>query len=500
MKEHSLTKGSIFRSLLTFAVPVFLALFLQAMYGAADLIIVGQFAGTGDQSGVASGSQLFNTATMLVVGLTMGVTVFVARCMGAGEKEKAARGVGTSIVLFALVAIVGTAIMVPGSEVLTRLVHAPQEAFGPTQDYIQVCGIGMVFIVFYNVLGAIFRGLGDSRTPLFTVAVACLFNIAGDLFLVAGLGMGAKGAAIATVSAQALSVLISLVVIWKRGLPFAFSLSHVRFFKDCLVPILKVGVPIALQDVLVHFSFLFIQIVVNGMGVVESAAVGVAEKVCVFLMLTASAFMQSISAFVAQNNGAGLQDRSRKALSYGIRMALFSGAVMGGLALFFGDGLFPGDRGHIGRSLLPESLRHRLPAHRHSLLLCGLFQRLRQNGVRHAPGGHRRILRPYSGGLSHERSPRGHSVPCGAGHSRLFPGADRFVPALLSASAEKGPAVLSFSGPFPKAPAGKAPAHAISVRPLRRVFRPGRGFFCLLQKKHFPPRGGKRDLFSSAFP
>ncbi len=136
MKEHSLTKGSIFRSLLTFAVPVFLALFLQAMYGAADLIIVGQFAGTGDQSGVVSGSQLFNTATMLVVGLTMGVTVFVARCMGAGEKEKAARGVGTSIVLFALVAIVGTAIMVPGSEVLTRLVHAPQEAFGPTQDYI----------------------------------------------------------------------------------------------------------------------------------------------------------------------------------------------------------------------------------------------------------------------------------------------------------------------------------------------------------------------------
>ena len=172
--------------------PVFLALFLQAMYGAADLIIVGQFAGTGDQSGVASGSQLFNTATMLVVGLTMGVTVFVARCMGAGEKEKAARGVGTSIVLFALVAIVGTAIMVPGSEVLTRLVHAPQEAFGPTQDYIQVCGIGMVFIVFYNVLGAIFRGLGDSRTPLFTVAVACLFNIAGDLFLVAGLGMGPR--------------------------------------------------------------------------------------------------------------------------------------------------------------------------------------------------------------------------------------------------------------------------------------------------------------------
>ena len=339
MKEHSLTKGSIFRSLLTFAVPVFLALFLQAMYGAADLIIVGQFAGTGDQSGVASGSQLFNTATMLVVGLTMGVTVFVARCMGAGEKEKAARGVGTSIVLFALVAVVGTAIMVPGSEVLTRLVHAPQEAFGPTQDYIQVCGIGMVFIVFYNVLGAIFRGLGDSRTPLFTVAVACLFNIAGDLFLVAGLGMGAKGAAIATVAAQALSVLISLVVIWKRGLPFAFSLSHVRFFKDCLVHILKVGIPIALQDVLVHFSFLFIQIVVNGMGVVESAAVGVAEKVCVFLMLTASAFMQSISAFVAQNNGAGLQDRSRKALSYGIRMALFSGAVMGALALFFGDGL-----------------------------------------------------------------------------------------------------------------------------------------------------------------
>ena len=321
-KEQSLIQGSILKSLIPFAFPVLLALFLQAMYGAADLIIVGQFANTYEQSSVASGSQLLNMITMIITSLTMGVTVFVGDCIGSGNREKAGQGVGTGIAIFAVLAVVVTALVVPFSDGLAAFMHAPAEAFAQTSGYVRICGMGTVFITAYNVLGAIFRGIGDSKTPLITVAIACVINIFGDLLLVAGFGMGAAGAAIATVSAQAISVVFSLYFIRKKKLPFDFSKEYIRFDGPSLKKILLVGVPIALQEMLVQFSFLFIQVVVNRMGVAESAAVGVAEKVCVFLMLVASAYMQSISAFVAQNNGAGRFDRSRKALFYGIETAL----------------------------------------------------------------------------------------------------------------------------------------------------------------------------------
>lgn len=336
-KEQNLLQGNILKSLISFAFPVLLALFLQAMYGAADLIIVGQFADTYEQSGVASGSQFFNMITMVITGLTMGVTVFVGDCIGAGKPEKAGRGVGTGIAVFAVLAVAVTALVVPFSHNLASFMHAPAEAFSQTSSYVRICGIGTVFITAYNVIGAVFRGIGDSKTPLLTVAIACVINILGDLLLVAGFEMGAAGAAIATVSAQAISVVFSLYFIRKKSLPFTFSKRYIHFDPACLKKILLVGVPIALQEMLVQFSFLFIQVVVNGMGVMESAAVGVAEKVCVFLMLAASAYMQSISAFVAQNNGAGKFERSRKALFYGIKTALIAGAVMGAIAFFAGD-------------------------------------------------------------------------------------------------------------------------------------------------------------------
>lgn len=335
--QNKLTHGNILKSLISFAFPVLLALFLQAMYGAADLIIVGKFAGTYEQSGVASGSQLFNMITMIITGLTMGVTVFVGDCIGRGNREKAGKGIGSGIVLFSVLALALTALLVPSSELLSELMHAPEEAFAQTSNYIKICGIGTVFIIAYNVIGAVFRGVGDAKTPLLTVAVACLINILGDLLLVAGLGMGAAGAAIATVSAQAVSVLFSLHFISKKRLPFSFSKKYIRFDKTCVKRILAVGVPIGLQEMLVQFSFLFIQVVVNGMGVVESAAVGVAEKVCVFLMLVASAYMQSISAFVAQNNGAGAYNRSKTALFYGIKTALLAGLFMSILSFFGGS-------------------------------------------------------------------------------------------------------------------------------------------------------------------
>lgn len=335
--EQSLVQGNILRTLLSFAVPVLLALFLQAMYGAADLIIVGQFAGTNEQSGVASGSQLFNMVTMVITGLSMGVTVFVGDAIGSGKRERAGQGIGCGAAIFAIVALLVTAVVVPFSDQLAAWLHAPAQAFAQTSQYMRICGIGTIFITAYNVIGAVFRGIGDSKTPLLTVAIACVINIFGDLLLVAVFQMGAAGAAIATVTAQAISVVCSLLLIRRKTLPFTFSLRWVRLEPACTSRILKIGIPIALQELLVQFSFLFIQVVVNAMGVAQSAAVGVAEKVCVFLMLVASAYMQSIAAFVAQNNGAGQFDRSRKALFYGIKTALAAGAVMGALAFWGGS-------------------------------------------------------------------------------------------------------------------------------------------------------------------
>lgn len=336
-REQNLIQGNILKSLISFAFPVMLALFLQAMYGAADLIIVGQFADTYEQSGVASGSQFFGMITMVIMGLTMGLTVFVGDCIGGGKPDKAGQGIGTGIAVFAVLAVAVTALVIPFSENLATFMQAPAEAFAQTSGYVRICGIGTIFITAYNVIGAIFRGIGDSKTPLITVSIACVINIFGDLLLVAGFGMGAAGAAIATISAQAISVVVSLYFISKKNLPFTFLKKYIHFDQACLKKILLVGVPIALQEMLVQFSFLFIQVVVNSMGVMESAAVGVAEKVCVFLMLVASAYMQSISAFVAQNNGAGKFERSRKALFYGIKTALIAGFVMGGIAFFAGD-------------------------------------------------------------------------------------------------------------------------------------------------------------------
>ena len=415
---QNLLQGNILRSLISFAFPVLLALFLQAMYGAADLIIVGQFADTFEQSGVASGSQLFNMITMVITGLTMGVTVFVGDRIGAGKPEEAGRGVGTGIAIFAVLAVAVTALVVPFSDSLAAFMHAPAEAFSQTGAYVKICGLGTVFITAYNVIGAVFRGIGDSRTPLLTVAIACAINILGDLVLVAGFGMGAAGAAIATVSAQAISVVFSLYFISRKNLPFAFSKKFIRFDPACLKKILLVGVPIALQELLVQFSFLFIQMVVNSMGVMESAAVGVAEKVCVFLMLVASAYMQSISAFVAQNNGAVLrhQDRVGRRFYHGLHRIFCGG--------FAGLCLFRRGTGHRLCPRLFESLRHRLPAHRHPLLLHRLLQRLRKNCFRHGARRVRRVLCEDPGGLLDEPAGRRFPVPHRFGHAHLLRGAN----------------------------------------------------------------------------
>lgn len=335
---QSLTEGKILSSLMRFAVPIFFSLLLQALYGGVDLLVVGQFATTADVSGVSTGSTLLNTLTMVITGLSMGITIVVGEEIGKKNPKNAGKAIGSGICMFLVLGIVLTVSVAFLASPIATLLHAPEEAFVQTVHYIQICGAGSLFIVAYNVLGAVFRGIGDSKTPLLTVAIACVINIFGDLLCVAVFHMGAAGAALATVTAQCISVVVSMYFIMKRkDLLFEFSREMLRFKWNIIGKELKLGAPVALQEVFVGTSFIVIQAVVNSFGVVSSAGVGIAEKVSAFVMLVPSAYMQSMSAFVAQNMGAGKLKRANQALKYSIVTAFCVGVVMLVLLFFRGD-------------------------------------------------------------------------------------------------------------------------------------------------------------------
>lgn len=345
-RSNDFTRGDIFLPLLRFSLPILAALILQTAYGAVDLWMVGRFATAADVSAVSTGSQLMHTITCVVTGLTMGTTVMLGQTLGQGKGEEAGSIIGSSIALFSLIAALLTAFTILGAEWLALITQVPEEAISPSLSYIRMCGAGLCFITAYNVFGSIFRGMGDSKTPLMTVAIACAVNVAGDYLLVAVLGLGALGAAIATVCAQGVSVAVSLLVVSRRGLGFPFSPRDIRFHRVKVGRILRLGTPVALQDGLVSISFLVILSIVNSLGLVASAGVGVAEKLCGFIMLVPSAFSQSVTTFVAQNVGAGRLDRARKCLGQGILASLCFGVVIGYLSFFHGSvlaGLFNGD-------------------------------------------------------------------------------------------------------------------------------------------------------------
>lgn len=346
MKNNNFTEGAILPKLLKFMLPVLLAMFLQAMYGAVDLLVVGKFGTTADVSAVSTGSQIIMTITNLIVSFSMGITVTVAQRIGQKRPEEASQTIGTGLIIFAITGALFTLISVVGASGLAVVMQAPEEAFDLTKNYIRVCGGGFLIITAYNLLGSIFRGLGDSKTPLIAVGIACLFNIVGDLLFVAVFDLGATGAALATVIAQLISVVISFFIIKGKELPFELHRSHLKLQKHYASNIIRIGTPIALQEFFVEISFAVLLAIVNGIGVTASAGVGVANKVCAFIMLVPAAFMQSMSAFVAQNHGVGYTDRAVKALKSGIAVSVFFGIAMFFITFFKGDllaGIFSND-------------------------------------------------------------------------------------------------------------------------------------------------------------
>ena len=338
MRENqNFTKGPILGPMLRFTLPILFAMLIQTLYGAVDLMVVGHFATAADVSAVSTGSMIMMTVTAVVASMSVGLTILMGQKIGEGRPDECAGIIGSGICLFGVLSLILSVVMVGFGTPICRLMQAPAEAFTQTVDYVTICSAGIVFIVAYNLVGSIFRGMGDSNMPLITVAISSVLNVIGDLILIAGMGMGAAGAAIATVAAQAFSVILSVLIVRKKGLPFRFGKEHLRPVRHLVKRILTLGVPVALQDLLVSISFLVILAIVNSLGLIVSAGVGVAERLCGFIMLVPSSFMQSVSAFVAQNIGAGNRERAKKALWYGIGASLVIAVVIGYASFFHGD-------------------------------------------------------------------------------------------------------------------------------------------------------------------
>lgn len=337
MKSFSLTEGKVAPTLVRFALPFMLSSLLQSLYGAADLFVVGQYAGAAAVSGVSIGSQIMTTVTLLILSLSMGGTVLIGNCVGQKDNEGAATAIGTQASLFALFALILTPLMVLGTDFGVSLMQTPAEAVADARSYVFVCSLGLPFIIGYNALSGIFRGLGDSKTPVYFVTLSTVINIAADFLLVGGMKLGSTGAAIATVTAQGLSFLAALWWMWKKGFSFPFTRQHLRLNVRAAKRILKVGAPLALQSASVHLSFLIISAIINTMGLIASAAVGVTEKIIAFAMLPPDALAAALAAMTAQNIGAGKPHRALEALKWSILLSLAEG-----LAVCAFVNLFPG--------------------------------------------------------------------------------------------------------------------------------------------------------------
>ena len=343
--EKNLTTGSVFKNLVVFSLPHLLSFCLQTLYGMADLFIIGQYEGVAATTAVSVGSQVMHMLTVMIVGLAMGTTVSIGQAVGAGDRRRAAQDVGNTVTLFMVLSLVLTAALLLLVRPIVAVMSTPAEAVEGAVRYLTICFIGIPFITAYNILSSIFRGMGDSKSPMYFIAIACAANIALDYLFMGAMRLGPAGAALGTTLAQAVSVIVSLVVIAKKHmLPL-----EKHDFKPCrpvMQKILSIGVPVALQDGFIQVSFIIITIIANRRGLTDAAAVGIVEKVIGFLFLIPSSMLSSVSALGAQNIGAGRRDRAVLTLRYAIVLVSAIGLTLGVLIQFIADpivGLFTPD-------------------------------------------------------------------------------------------------------------------------------------------------------------
>ncbi len=344
--EKNLTTGSVWKTIFYFSLPYFFSYFLQTLYGMADLFIIGQFNGVDSTTAVSIGSQVMHMLTVMIVGLAMGSTVMIGRAVGGNDRKQVNLAVGNTVTLFVTVSLVLMAGLLLAAGGIVSVMSTPEEALAGTKQYLMICFAGIPFITAYNIISSVFRGMGDSKSPMYFIIVACICNIVLDYVFIGALSMGAAGAALGTTLSQVISVIIALtVILYKKMIP-GFRKADLKPQKEMLGKILKVGVPVCLQDGFIQISFLVITIFANLRGINDAAAVGIVEKLIGILFLVPSSMLSTVSALCAQNMGAGKHDRSLKTLQYAVTIAVGFGLVAASLMQFFAGpavGLFTKD-------------------------------------------------------------------------------------------------------------------------------------------------------------
>lgn len=325
--QRDFTKGDILQNIVLFSLPYLLSYFLQTLYGLADLFIIGQFNGAASITAVSMGSQMMHMLTVIIVGLAMGTTVVIGQSIGAGKEEEKNRAIGNSVFIFLVFSILLMVGLLLFTDSIISIMKTPVESLTETKAYLLVCFWGVPFIVAYNVISSVFRGMGDSKSPMYIVAAAGVINIILDYLLVGLFSMHSLGAALATVFAQALSVILALVVIVRRKM-IQIGWTDLIPSRSMIRSILGIGVPVALQDGFIQVSFLVITAIANHRGVEIAAAVGIVEKIICILFLIPSTMLSTVSAVGAQNIGAGQRDRAKKTLGWGIIIVIAVGIVV----------------------------------------------------------------------------------------------------------------------------------------------------------------------------
>lgn len=325
--EKNLTTGNVFKTVVYFSLPYLLSYFLQTLYGLADLFFVGQFNGVDSTTAVSIGSQVMHMLTVMIVGLAMGATVMIGRAVGAGKREEASRTTGNTITLFMIISLVLSVILLAAVKPIVAVMSTPEEAVPGTIAYLRICFIGIPFITAYNIISSIFRGMGDSKSPMYFIAAACAANIVLDYFFIGVLGLGTAGAALGTTLSQTISVAISLTVIIKRKTGIELKAKDLKPHSKTMGSLLKIGIPVALQDGFIQIAFIVITIIANRRGLNDAAAVGIVEKIIGILFLVPSSMLSTVSVLSAQNIGAGKPERARLTLRYACIMAVVWGCA-----------------------------------------------------------------------------------------------------------------------------------------------------------------------------
>lgn len=344
--EKNLTNGSVLKNIAYFSLPYLLSYFLQTLYGLADLFIIGQFEGVASTTAVSIGSQVMHMLTVMIVGLAMGSTVCIGQAVGAGDKKHASAAIGNTVTLFMLLSVVITALLLALVRPIVSVMSTPAEAADGTRAYLTICFIGIPFITAYNIISSIFRGLGDSKSPMIFIAVACAANIALDYIFIGAMGLGPAGAALGTTLSQAISVVFSLVVILRRKSGISLERRDLHPQRDTMGRLLRIGVPVAAQDGLIQIAFIVITVIANRRGLDAAAAVGIVEKIISFVFLVPSSMLSTVSALCAQNIGAGKQARAEQTLRYAVIIAVSFGIIIALLTQFISEqavGLFTPD-------------------------------------------------------------------------------------------------------------------------------------------------------------